>query len=501
MSRRTLIAVGGIAALVGLVVLAILLTGAERGRRGPLPGLRVSGNRLLDADGRPLHVAGINRSGSEYACVQGRGIFDGPVDDASISVMAAWGINAVRIPLNEDCWLGRGRFDSRLIGAPYRRAIHAFVNRLLAHRLDVILDLQWIAPPGQRALRLQPAPDAAHAAQFWTSVARQFRDVAGVAYDLFNEPHAISWSCWRDGCVAPGGWRTAGMQLLISTIRAAGSRQPVIAEGVGYGADLSGWLAHRPADPAHQLVAGWHMYDRSLCRLTSCWSRTVAPVARRFPVLATEVGETDCHSTFLRRLLPWADRHAIGYLAWTWNPTGCTTGPALIRDYAGTPTPYGAGFLAHIRPALLAARRYAVTSSEFSRATGGWTVRWGSALSLSSVPRSPPAPPGLTLHLTGRGWPAVGSDQGLAAVGAGSTVMYRLWAPGKVPASISPMLTSFDWRVTLLGARRLHPGWNMIRFTVPARVRDVRVVGLQLNNPAGWRGTVVLGGMTWSPVS
>jgi hypothetical protein len=42
------------------------------------PRLHVSGNRILDRDGRQVLFQGVNRSGTEYACAQGWGIFDGP---------------------------------------------------------------------------------------------------------------------------------------------------------------------------------------------------------------------------------------------------------------------------------------------------------------------------------------------------------------------------------------------------------------------------------------
>lgn len=494
-------AVGVAAAVAGIIALVVILAGGG-GRKAPppLPGLKVQGTRLLDGAGRPLRVLGVNRSGTEYYCVQNRGIFDGPSDDASIATMASWGINAVRIPLNEDCWLGLNGVNPRFSGLRYQQAIVAYVNRLMLHKLDVIFDLQWVAPGTRLATRLESAPDADHAARFWSSVARQFRGYPGVAYDLFNEPHQISWSCWRDGCVGPDGWRTAGMQQLIDAVRAAGARQPVIAEGLGYAADLSGWLAHRPVDRAGQLVAGWHMYNQSLCSQTSCWDRTVAPLTQHFPVLATEVGETDCRSVFLGRLLPWADARNIGYLAWTWNPTGCSIGPALIRDYAGTPTPYGAGFLAHINPAA-ARSAMQITQSEFANGTDGWTVRWGSGLTLTSEPQPAPAPPGLTLKLSGRALPAAGTDQRLAAVGAGSTVRYQMWAPPGVDLELEPMITAFNWNVTLLPARRLHSGSNTITFRVPDTVPDVRVLGFQLNNRDGWNGGLVIDHMDWSPAS
>jgi hypothetical protein len=74
----------------------------------------------------------------------------------------------------------------------------------------------------------------------------------------------------------------------------------------------------------------------------------VAPVAQQVPVLATEIGENDCAGGFLNTLLPWADSHQIGYLAWAWNAANCQSGPSLVSDYAGTPTGYGAAYKSYL---------------------------------------------------------------------------------------------------------------------------------------------------------
>jgi hypothetical protein len=313
-----------------------------------LPGIVVLGNQLVTSAGAPLRVAGVNRSGSEYACAQGWGLFDGPTDSSSIAAIASWNVNAVRVPLNEDCWLGINGVNSKYAGANYQSAIRTFVNNLLAHRLDVILDLHWGAPGTQVALGQEQAPDADHAPAFWSSVAKAYKGLNGVAFDLFNEPHDISWSCWLNGCSMPGGWAATGEQQLINAVRAAGAKQPVIVEGLGWGGDLSQWLANKPSDPAGQLVAGWHIYNFSGCNTTSCWNSTVAPVAQKVPVLATEVGENDCAGGFLNTLLPWADSHRIGFMAWAWNTASCGSGPSLISNYNGTATAYGAAYKAYL---------------------------------------------------------------------------------------------------------------------------------------------------------
>jgi hypothetical protein len=76
-----------------------------------------------------------------------------------------------------------------------------------------------------------------------------------VVFDLYNEPHDISWACWRDGCTTSGGWQAAGFQSLVNAVRATGATQPVLVAGNGWAGDLSSWLTYRPTDPAHQLAA------------------------------------------------------------------------------------------------------------------------------------------------------------------------------------------------------------------------------------------------------
>src|SRR5579884_1092780 len=82
-------------------------------------GLHVSGNRLLGASAQPVALHGVNRSGTEYACIQGWGMFDGPNTAASVRAMASWHINFVRVPLNEDCWLGINGVKPAYAGANY----------------------------------------------------------------------------------------------------------------------------------------------------------------------------------------------------------------------------------------------------------------------------------------------------------------------------------------------------------------------------------------------
>jgi endoglucanase len=314
----------------------------------------VAGNQLVDGNGHEVRLLGVNRSGAEYACVQGHAPLAGPSGRRAIAAMTAWRINAVRVPLNEHCWLGINGSPAGYSRAHYRAAIKRYVARLHRAGLYVVLDLHWNAPGGKPAHGQQPMADLDHAPAFWTSVARVFRHDHAIAFDLYNEPHDISWKCWRDGCAMPEGWRSAGMQTLVSAVRSTGALQPIIATGIDWGSDLTSWLAHKPRDPRNQLAAGLHVFDFSHCTSAPCWKRTFGPVARSVPVVATELGQRQCGAAFMDRFMNWADAAGVSYLGWSWNPFGCG-GPALIESWSGQPT--GPGRQLRARLLALDARR------------------------------------------------------------------------------------------------------------------------------------------------
>jgi len=336
----------GLAALT----LAFLVVAPSAGSGSAASGLaiKVQGNRLVDAGGRTVRLLGVSRSSFEYACAQGWGMWKGPTGRTAIAAMKTWHINTVRVPLNEACWLGLENVKPQYGGSNYRREVVAYVQRLHAAGLYVILDLHWNAPGNERALGQWWHADADHSVDFWRSVANVFRNDRAVLFDLYNEPHDLSWECWRDGCPTPVGPRAAGMQPLVDAVRSTGSRQPLLLGGLNWSNDLSGWLRWRPRDPARQLVASVHVYKPQACGEEACWNATIAPVAKQVPVVSGEIGQGDCRHGFIERYMTWADRHGISYLAWAWNAWGCEK-PGLIKAYDGTPTKtYGEGFRAHL---------------------------------------------------------------------------------------------------------------------------------------------------------
>jgi endoglucanase len=339
MESRRLLSVLLSLSMLSLGSLILGLGDAFGGDDGAM-ALRVAGNQLINGMGRPVHLSGVNRSGTEFGCVNRTGIFDGPSDEPSVRAIADWHVNVVRVPLNEDCWLAINGVPSEYSGQSYRVAVTDYVRLLHRYGQYVELTLARAAPGQEQATGQLPMPDADHAPEFWRSVAGAFLDDPAVFFGLYSEPHDVSWTCWRDGgAVCPTPYAAAGMQSLIDVIRSAGAHQPIAVSGIDRANNLGSWLREQPRDPRHSLIAELHVYNFNACKDITCWQRTVLPVAKQVPTVTGEVGEDDCRGGFLDTYLPFARRNGIGYMAWTWNAwKQCA---ALITDYAGIPTAYG----------------------------------------------------------------------------------------------------------------------------------------------------------------
>jgi hypothetical protein len=381
-----------VSAAVVLLVLAATCTAVPYQRASAaapvsIANLHVVGNQIVNGDGVVVRLLGVNRSGAEYMCIgessqsppyAGYDFFDGPSDQASVAAMASWHTNAVRLPLNEDCWLAVNLPGSNPYqGTAYRNAIVSYVNLLISNGLVPILDLEISAPGTHVATDLAAMPDRDHSIAFWSSVASTFKDNHSVIFDVFNEPFpdrnndtTNAWKCWRDGSqsgvslnICPsysssiinsgyGTYQAAGMQELVNAVRGTGATNIILLGGVTFSGSLSQWLAYKPSDPTGNLGASWHVYNDNACGTsTSCWESALGGTYGAVPVVGLEIGEYDCAHSFIDQLMPFLDARGIGYLGWTWDAGGgwtCAGGPTLITNYSGNPTPFGIGLRDHL---------------------------------------------------------------------------------------------------------------------------------------------------------
>jgi endoglucanase len=312
-----------------------------------LPGLSVRSNQLL-AGGEPITLHGVNRSGTEFGCVQGWGIEDGPMDQTSVNAIAGWGANLVRIPLNEDCWLGINGVNPAYAGRQYIAAIQSLVSEVSTAGMYAELSLMWAAPATIQATYQSGAPDEDHSPAMWASLASTFAGNPDVILAPWGEP-TVNANCFLNGgtCAVPydasyipATYDTAGMQQAVTVMRQAGYHGVISIPGINYANNLTEWLSHEPTDPDHQLIAEAHIYGNNSCGAEnngSCLVSTLDPVAARVPLLLAETGETyddsECSGNNEQIILDWADSEHVSWAAWTWNTWGdCSS---LIQDFSG----------------------------------------------------------------------------------------------------------------------------------------------------------------------
>jgi len=188
-----------------IVVLALCLGAISARSPAAALGLSVSGNHLVDEGGQPIRLLGVSRSGSEYACAEGYGFFDGPTGARSIRAMKRWGINAVRLPLNPDCWLGIDGVKPALGGAAYINAIDGFIARMNQAGLYVVIDEHVAAPAGRKALGIIPMTDADSSPAFWSSVASHFASTTRSSSTFTTSPTTSAGTAGFRAAMFPPG--------------------------------------------------------------------------------------------------------------------------------------------------------------------------------------------------------------------------------------------------------------------------------------------------------
>jgi hypothetical protein len=387
---------------------------------GAPPPIHVQGNKIVTDSGQPVMLRGVDRSGAEYSCVQSHTVFDGATDATAVQAIANWKVNVVRVPLNEDCWLGINGANPG--GTTYQQAIINYINLLNQYGMYVIVDLHWNAPGTQLSTGQQDMADADHGVAFWTSVATAFKGNNTVIFDLYNEPRwNIAMNCWLNGgsasaCGEP--FNITGMQQMLNAVRGTGATNMVLAGFTGWNF-ISQWLNYKPQDPLNNVVAGFHAYGNQMggCP-NSCLDTNVAPLMTQVPVIVGEFGEsfdsTVCSTSWESGFVQWLESHqAAGYLAWRWAPYEQTcAGLSLLTDWYGTP----------------------------KDPNGTWYKSWLSQVVTSTTTIVTEAPTSAPTIIT-PSWVCGGSGQGICPLNVPSTVPEGSTSPIGINMSDLPMVT------------------------------------------------------------
>jgi hypothetical protein len=349
---------------------------------------------LEDGNGKVVQLRGANISGLEGGIIWSGGTqywaSAGLGTRPDFTKLAAWKMNAVRLPLNEDSWLGKTVTDQMgdkfaLNGAGYQAEVAASVAAANAAGLYVILDLHWTAPANFAANGQNPMGNADNTVAFWTGVAQAFKGNPAVMFELFNEPYlgttagnGVSPNCFtalpnganyyiRNGgaqafCYQTEGtggseilvnysWTQVGYQQLLNAVRATGATNVIIMGGQGYDNDETWWTTNPPTDTLSppQIAINYHAYPTTWgYEMTGTSTQYTAAVSQAMlitpgvPVFITEMGGptgSGADTSWNSNLLKVIDSLGWNVFAWTWNPWGGGANVLITDASTYTPTP------------------------------------------------------------------------------------------------------------------------------------------------------------------
>ncbi|MCW2693720.1 MAG: cellulose-binding family, partial [Mycobacterium sp.] len=222
---------------------------ATTGTAAKLVGpLTTRGTAVYDATGAKVTFRGIDIDGLQYPATA-------KVTTKDITAARSWGANLVRIPLAENPVIpGDCAYD-----ATYLTKVDALVHAATSAGMVALLDLHTNAVRACAAPAQQAMPDP-KAVTFWQTVAARYKTNPLVAFDLYNEPHDITDTVWRNGgTVTRGGvtYTAPGLQQLYTTVRGTGATNLITASGPNW---ASSFPTQAPLTGTTNLIYGVHVY-------------------------------------------------------------------------------------------------------------------------------------------------------------------------------------------------------------------------------------------------
>ncbi len=310
--------------------------------------LHVVGNQILNSDGKPVWLQGVNVVSLEWSAGGER------VLKSALVAVDDWKANAIRLPVKEEYWFGRTSAQKDG-GASYRLLVDQLITLVANRGAYVVLDLHRFRAPKDEHIT------------FWKDAAKTYSNHPAVLFDLFNEPHGISWDIWRNGgfvaektqpanadenafispeekAKAAQGFQSPGMQRMVEAVRGTGARNIVIAGGLDWAYDLSG-IANGFAltEPGgNGIVYSTHIYPWK-----RDWAGKVLLVADKHPLFVGEVGadikkmsfipaeQQEDAVTWVPEMLGLIQKHKLHWTGFSFHPKAS---PVLINDWNYAPT-------------------------------------------------------------------------------------------------------------------------------------------------------------------
>ncbi|HYO80352.1 MAG TPA: cellulase family glycosylhydrolase, partial [Bryobacteraceae bacterium] len=346
----------------GLLLLLSILASQVAAQPAGEGYLRTSGKLIVNAEGAPVRIAGVNWFGMETSTFAPHGLWVRGYKDM-LEQIRSLGFNTVRIPFSNQLFDPESQpngIDFNL--NPDLRDLQGIeiLDRLISHAgkigLKVILDRHRPDANAQSQLWYTVAyPESRWIADWKMLAARYKGDSAVIGVDLHNEPR--SPACWGCG-EASLDWRLAA-QRAGNAILSVNPNLLIIVQGVELHDNESYWwggnLKGAAAAPVllnvdNRLVYSPHDYPSSIspqvwfttpdypANLPAVWDAFWGYLARteKAPVLIGEFGsrlESESDRKWFDSILSYIRKNGIHWTFWSWNPNSQDTGGLLLADW------------------------------------------------------------------------------------------------------------------------------------------------------------------------
>ena len=331
-----------------LLILLCATLACASAASGELSRVTVKGNQFVTANGKPIVFRGLDASAPDKLAKDRRW------NRHYFETARSWGATIVRFPVHPSAWRAQGKDE-------YIKLLDQGVGWAREFGLYVIIDWHSIGNLAQEKYHRRPEYHTTkpETIDFWSTMARHYAGDNTVAFfELFNEPALgdklgnCSWQQWKQI-----------MEETIAAIRTNGGTAVPLVAGFDFGYDLTP-VAKAPIN-AEGIGYVSHPYAmKRKAPWPEPWTRDWGFVADTYPVFVTEVGfcpadDKQAHipvigdETYGDVLTSYFEKKGISYAVWCFDPDWP---PALIKDWAFTPTRQGLYFRKALQKAAKASQ-------------------------------------------------------------------------------------------------------------------------------------------------
>lgn len=304
----------------------------------PTGWLSVVGNKILNDQGQPVVLKGVNIADPEVLDTKP---WDRPgVTARSVASSATndYFAEVVRIPIlpGNSAYPNEGFFSTTNgYDIYFNNHVLPLVNELTAKGIYVILDLHYVSDYGNLYTNVS---------KFWTYMAPKFSNNPYVMYEILNEPiNPDNWSTWK----------TTIAQPITNLIRSFAPKNIILVGGPYW----SSHIADAATDPVtgNNIAYVAHVYSNQGPTL---WDARYGAVVNKYPLFVTEWGfETGGTEggdlTWGTSFEAWMRANGVNWTVWNFDTLW---GPRMVNpDWTLRPGPGGMGTF--VRDLLLEAHQ------------------------------------------------------------------------------------------------------------------------------------------------